>query len=534
LIAALKRCATQKLWLPEISGHPRSLAIQNLWAPKGSARFRNSGSPKTLDRPKFRVAQNSGPPQNLCRSAAGRKMGEGQIWERREIPALAKYGVENWSEETRLKPETESEFEAAVVARLTRSLVPFLFLLYTVAYLDRLNVGFAALEMQRQLHFDDRVYGLGAGMFFAGYFFFQLPSNLMLERVGARKWIALLMVVWGVVSSCMIFVSSARSFYVLRFLLGASEAGFFPGIILYLKGWFPARARGKTVAQFMTAGPIAGVVGGPIAGVLLGYHGGWLMGWQWLFLLEGLPAMVLGAVVVFYLTDRPVDARWLTAEQRAWLADTLRREQQAASVAVRGGAFAALASGPIWMLAFVYFGVNTCSYGISLWLPKVIHSLSGVSNVVIGLLSAIPYLAAAIVMVVVGLHSDRSGERRWHVAGCAFGGAIGLVGAAYSGSLVPVIVGIGLGYLAVSSMAGPFWAMATERMTGIAAGAGIALINSIGNLGGFFGPYTIGLVRSHSGQFRGGLLVLSVTLCLAGMVTLVVAKAGRGLRKPDL
>src|SRR5437016_5556989 len=303
--------------------------------------------------------------------------------------------------------------EDVVVRTLTWRLVTFLFLLYIVAYLDRINLGFAALQMQQQLGFTDAVYGFGAGVFFAGYFLFQVPSNLVLERVGARRWIAVLMILWGIISASMASVTSVRSFYALRFLLGAAEAGFFPGVILYLKNWFPARARARTVARFMTAAPLSGVVGGPLSGALLGLHlTPGLAGWQWMFLMEGVPAVMLGGVVLVYLVDRPEDAHWLPHEERDWLVETLRRER--AEITGGAGVFAGLRSGRIWMLALVYFGLNTVSYGVSLWLPTLIRSLSGVSNFAVGMLSAIPYVAAAVAMVAVGLHSDRSGERRWH------------------------------------------------------------------------------------------------------------------------
>ncbi|HEY1401821.1 MAG TPA: MFS transporter, partial [Terriglobales bacterium] len=369
--------------------------------------------------------------------------------------------------------------EAAVVRRLTWRLVPFLFLLYIVAYLDRSNVGFAALQMQQQLAFTDAVYGLGLGMFFVGYFCFQVPSNLMLQRVGARRWIASLMMVWGVISSAMVLVSGPRSFYSLRFLLGAAEAGFFPGVIFYLKNWFPVRARARTVARFMTAAPLSGVVGGPVSGALLGLHlTAGLAGWQWMFLLEGIPAVLLGAVVLLYLVDRPEEAAWLSNKEREWLLATLRLERE--QVPAVSGTFSALTMGPIWMLALVYFGLNTASYGVSLWLPTLIKSLSGVSNFTVGMLSAIPYVAAALAMVAVGLHSDRSGERRWHTAVPALAGAIALSGAAYSTSVGPSIFLISVAVLGVFSMMGPFWSMPTSLLSGTAAAAGIAIINSIG------------------------------------------------------
>jgi ACS family tartrate transporter-like MFS transporter len=422
-----------------------------------------------------------------------------------------------------LPPSHDRALEASVLSRLTWRLVPFLFLLYIVAYLDRINVGFAALQMQEQLKFSDRVYGLGAGMFFAGYFLLQVPSNLALDRVGARRWIALLMIVWGVISSSMISVKTPEGFYRLRLLLGAAEAGFFPGMILYLKSWFPEAARARAVALFMTAGPLSGVVGGPISGVLLGLHQlGGLAGWQWLFLVEGLPAVVLGAIVFFYLPDRPSDAKWMTAEQRAWLAEILNREATSRPAESQAGPLSAFGSGRVWLLVFVYFGLNTCSYGISLWLPTLIHSWSSVGNFLIGMISTVPYLAAAVAMVLVGQHSDRTGERRWHVAISAFVGAAALLLAAQAASLAAVVAATSVAMLSVSSMVGPFWAMPTKFLHGTAAAAGIALINSLGNLGGFFGPYMMGSVRSSTGSFRGGFLIAGVTLALCGCVVPLV------------
>lgn len=418
---------------------------------------------------------------------------------------------------------SEHEIEAVIVRTLTWRLVPFLFLLYIVAYLDRINLGFAALQMQEQLGFTDAVYGFGAGVFFAGYFFFQVPSNLVLERVGARRWIAVLMVTWGIISACMCLVASRQSFYALRFLLGAAEAGFFPGVILYLKSWFPARARARTVARFMTAAPLSGVIGGPLSGALLGLHQkAGLAGWQWMFLLEGIPAIVLGGLAWVYLVDSPSLARWLRDSQREWLQRTLHREGADPALPSGVGVLAAFRLGQTWILALVYFGLNTVSYGVSMWLPNLIKSLSGVSNFGIGVLSALPYVAAALTMVVVGLHSDRSGERRWHTAVPAFAGAIALGLAANVTSVAPMIVLISIAVLGVFSMLGPFWSMPATLLSGTAAAAGIAFINSVGNLGGFFGPYVIGLVRTSTGHFKGGLLVIAAALAVSGALALTV------------
>ena len=427
------------------------------------------------------------------------------------------------------EPSLDLELGAKVVSKVTRRLLPFLFLLYIVNYLDRINVGFAALQMRGQLGFSDKVYGLGAGIFFAGYFFFQVPSNLALSRVGIRKWIAVIMVFWGAVSISMIFVTTPRSFYALRFLLGVAEAGFFPGIILYLRRWFPSAARARAVALFVMASPLAGVVGGPISGALLGVHAGNLAGWQWLFVIEGLPAVLLGGLVLAFLTDRPEVAPWLTTEERTWLTGELARERNAHPAASRSQVFAAFSHGKVWLLVLVYLGDTTCTYGVGLWLPSMIRSVSGVSNFLIGVLSAVPYLVTAMAMVLVGSHSDRTGERRWHLAGCAFAGSFSLACAAYSTSTTATIVFLSLTLLAAYSLLGPFWATATELLSETSAIAGIALINSFGNLGGFLGPYTIGQIRTWTGSFRGGLLAVAALFGIGGVMALLVF--GKRIRK---
>ncbi len=428
--------------------------------------------------------------------------------------------------------ETVSDhLESAVVSRLMWRLMPFLFLLYIVAYLDRINVSFAVLQMRGQLGLSDRVYGRAAGMFFAGYFFFQLPSNLLLEKFGVRRWISGLMVMWGVISCLMIFIRGPLSFYSMRFLLGAAEAGFFPGIILYMKRWFPARARGRAVAWFMTANPLAGIVGSPISGALLGLTGKGLSGWQWMFLMEGMPAILLGATVYWALSDSPEEAHWLKGDERAWLLETLAREHQAETILATGAFWEVLISPRIWLLSLVYFGVSTTMYGVTLWLPSVIRSLSGLSYFLTGLVSALPFLVTAIVMVLVGMRSDRTGERRWHTAIPAFVGAAALVAAGYGSSTVVVVACIGLGLVSAESMVGPFWAMATSRMAGLSAAAGIAVINSLANLGGYFGPDIIGFFRKLNGGFRGGLLAIGATLALSGTIALIVGRRpGEGAR----
>jgi ACS family tartrate transporter-like MFS transporter len=417
---------------------------------------------------------------------------------------------------------SRAQLESRIVRKLFLRLLPFLFVLYIVNYLDRINVGFAALQMQKQLDLSDRVYGTGAGIFFAGYFFFQLPSNLALSRVGARRWMSAIMVLWGVISCCMVLVRSADSFYALRFLLGAAEAGFFPGIILYLKNWFPAGARARAVAWFMTANPLAGVIGGPISGTLLGMHQLGIAGWQWMFVLEGFPAILLAGITFLTLKDHPQQATWLGPEERVWLAGTLEQERQQQKAVTRDDIWAAFLSWRIWLLMVVYFGLTTSGYGLILWLPNYIHSLSTLSNVGIGLVSVIPYIATAAAMVLVGMRSDRTGKHRAHLAGSALAAGVFLFIGAQTTSIVPGLAFVSLALMATFSMQGPFWATATSFMSGTAAAAGIALINSFGNLGGFYGPYIIGVKRNAGGGFRGGMLVISGFLALAGVVSLLV------------
>jgi len=403
--------------------------------------------------------------------------------------------------------------------------MPLLLLLYVVAYLDRINVGFAALQMQTQLHFSDAVYGLGAGIFFAGYFFFQLPSNLMLQRVGPRRWISLLMISWGIVSVSMMFVASVRSFYTLRFLLGVTEAGFFPGVILYMKSWFPAAVRARTAATFLTAGPISGIIGGPISGWLLGMdklHG--LAGWQWLFLIEGLPAVLLGAIVYFAVEDRPESARWLSEEQRKWLLDTLRAEDAETLPGEKVSTFSAFALPSVWLLAFVYFTLNTMSYGISLWLPTVLKQGSSFGIQAIGYISTLPYLLAVGTMVLNGLHSDKTGERFWHIAVPAFAAAVALVASGHAASFPWLVSLFAIAYAGTQCMLGPFWAVSSRILTGVSAAAGIALINSVGNLGSGLGPYIIGYISTRTGSFQLALLLVGTLLGLGAAAALLVRR----------
>ncbi|MBO0911092.1 MAG: MFS transporter [Acidobacteria bacterium] len=410
------------------------------------------------------------------------------------------------------------EVESATIRKLFWRLLPFLFLLYIVAYLDRINVSFAALEMRGQLGLSDRAYGQGAGMFFAGYFFFQLPSNLILDRIGVRRWISALMIVWGLVSCSMIFVRGPMSFYTLRFLLGAAEAGFFPGIILYMKRWFPQQARARAVAWFMTANPVAGAVGSPVSGALLGLHGLALNGWQWLFVMEAIPAVALGIAVYWVLPEGPSTATWLSEGERKYLSAALDQERSRDRVLSRQDLYRAVFNPRVLVLALVYFGLPTAMYGVTLWLPIAVHSLSTLGYLATGVVSAIPFIATGISMVLVGTHSDRRNERRWHIAIPAFAGALALSLVAHSHRAAVVVAGMTIGMMGAESMTGPFWAMTTAQVEASAAAA-IAVVNSIGNLGGYFGPDIIGLLRSGTGAFPG-LLAVGLVLATSGILSL--------------
>jgi ACS family tartrate transporter-like MFS transporter len=405
-------------------------------------------------------------------------------------------------------------------------LLPFLLLLYIVAWLDRVNIGFAALQMNADLGFSATVYGFGAGVFFIGYALFEVPSNLILVRVGARLWIARIMITWGILSVAMMFVSGPLSFYVLRFLLGVAEAGFLPGIIYYLGHWYPAKDRARAVSWFMVAIPVSTVIGAPLSGLILeldGWRG--LEGWQWLFLIEGIPAVALGFVVLGYLTDTPERAKWLEPEERRWLAESVAAEQRAAHARHGIGLRAAFVHPTVWLLALILFACQCGSYGLTLWIPQIVRGLSGLGDLMVSAISALPYVAAAIGMIAIGTSSDRSGERFMHIAiPCAVGG-IGFMLSAYFTSPLPGMIALTIAAVGDLGTRGPFWALPTRFLTGSAAAAGIALINTMASLGGFVGPYAVGLVRDITGGFAGGLVFLAVLLLLAACGAVILRRA---------
>ena len=416
---------------------------------------------------------------------------------------------------------TASALDTAA-GKVRRRLVPFLFLLYIFAYLDRINVGFASLQMNEALGFSSSVYGLGAGIFFLSYTAFEIPSNIILARVGARRWIARIMITWGLASAAMMLVRDAASFYTLRFVLGAAEAGFFPGIIFYLTRWVPARERARTVATFMTAVVTAGIVGGPLSGALLSMDGlGGLAGWQWMFLLEGVPATILGFVVLAALPESPADARWLTDEEKSAL--LTRLEEEAEPVTGRAHQVSDALTHPwLWVLAAVYFVIPVALYAFGFFLPQILQAAFAGTPMQIGVISAIPYLAGAAGMIATSRHSDRTGERRWHVAlGAAVSGTA-LIATAFVAGLGPSLVLLSVAMLGLASMFGPFWSLATSFVHGTGAAAGIALINSVGNIGGFVGPYAIGYLRDATSGFGAGLVAIGLVVIAGGALVLTV------------
>ncbi len=415
-------------------------------------------------------------------------------------------------------------------ARVSRRLLPFLFLCYVVAYLDRVNVGFAKLQMQADLQFSDTVYGLGAGIFFVGYFLCEVPSNLLMLRAGARRWIARIMASWGLLSAAMLFTTSPASFYLMRFLLGVAEAGFFPGVILYLTYWYPAQRRARIVAIFMSGVAVAGVVGGPLSGWIMSHfagHGG-LAGWQWLFLLEGLPAVALGVLTLALLDDGIDDANWLNDEEKALLKHELARDGEPRA---QWGLRHVFGSSRVWILALVYFLLVMGLYGVGFWLPQLIRN-TGVQDVLnIGLLTAIPYGIAAVAMIVIARHSDRTGERRWHVALAAFIGAAALLASThYANNPVLALAALSVATAGILSTFPVFWSIPTAMLGGTAAAAGIAMINSLGNLAGFVSPYLVGAIKDATHSTANGMLLVAASLAAGGaLVLLCVGRKGEML-----
>ena len=423
--------------------------------------------------------------------------------------------------------ETDAVDGRALYRKISWRLIPYMFLLYIVNYLDRVNVGFSAMDIQRDLHFSNTVYGTGAGIYFLGSALFDLPSNLILTRVGPRVWMARIMISWGVISTCMMFMRSAESFYVLRFLLGVSEAGFFPGMIIYLTYWFPTHERGRAVARFMTATSLAGVVGGPLSSAVLkmdGWHG--LAGWQWLFLTEGIPTILLGISVLFLLKDHPGKAGWMKPEERVWLAAELKRDNERYGAATHHRLMDAFKLPALWVLAGAYFVSQVGVYIVNLWMPLILDSFSRrvADASLMARYSTIPYLAAAAMTVAVGWSSDRQNERRWHIAGCLTLSAVGFAWAATAHGMAVALCALTLAAVGLWSMMGPFWTLTTSMMSGTAAAGAVAILQVIGGVGGFTGPYMTGRLRDATHSFAGGLYVMSGMAVCAALLALAVRR----------
>jgi sugar phosphate permease len=408
--------------------------------------------------------------------------------------------------------------EKETMRKVTRRLMPLLMISYFAAYLDRVNVGFAALSMNQALGLSSAIFGIGGGIFFLGYFLFEVPSNLILSKVGARRWIARILLTWGMISGLTAFVTGTWSFLGVRFLLGIAEAGFYPGIILYLTWWFPSAYRSRIVGIFMTAIPISTVTGSLISSQILrlGAWGG-LEAWQWLFILEAIPAIVLSFAVMAYLTDGPAQAHWLTQEQKDWLVRRLAAEHTQRTEIHDYSLGETMRNPRVWLLTLVYFGQNMTGYGLVLFLPQIV-SRFGVGVGLNGVISALPFAAAAVTMVLWGLHSDRTGERNLHAAAACFLNFAGLAVCVFLQDPVLMMIAIILAQMGQSSIGPTFWTLPTAMLSGTAAAGGIALINAVGNLGGFLGPYMMGAIKDLTGSFSIGLLSIAMGVLVSGIV----------------
>lgn len=420
------------------------------------------------------------------------------------------------------------EIEKITIRKVMRRLMPFLILCYFVAYLDRLNVGFAKLQMNAALGLSEAAYGLGAGIFFIAYFLFEVPSNLALARFGARRWIARIMVTWGLVSALFAFIQPIASatgfsndtvFYTLRFVLGAAEAGLFPGVIYYLTLWFPSVYRARVIATFMLAIPFSAIVGAPLSGALLNIRGGGLDGWQWLFVIEAIPSIITSIIVLFYLDDSPRHAKWLTGAERDWLESVINKENTVKARAEHFSVFKSLTDRRVLLCAFVYFCVNCSSYGVSYFLPSIVNGF-GVSTFQTGLLSAVPFLFGAVGMIVLGRRSDRTLKRREHLCFALLVAGLGVAAAGVSTPLALVLVFLCISQIGVSAGPPLMWPIPSSYLTGAAAASGIAMINALGNLAGFVGPYMMGYTHDQTGSYTAGLLILGAIALMGSLLAL--------------
>jgi len=426
------------------------------------------------------------------------------------------------------EPRSSESVELRTTRRITRRLMPFLILLFIIAFIDRANVSYAGLEMTKDLGFDPAVFGFGAGIFFIGYFLLEIPGSLMVEKWSARKLLARIMISWGILATVMGFIQTSTHFYIARFLLGMAEAGFFPGVIVYLSHWFRYRDRAKAVAMFMSAIPLSNIFGAPVSGLILGVNWLGLAGWRWVFILEGIPAVIFGVVTIFYLTDKPREAKWLAEDEREWIVAELEREKAFRKSIRTYGVLEALRQRNVILLALAYFCGVTTAYGFVFWLPTILKGLSGYTNLQVSAISALPYCAGFVTMLAVGWSSDRSRERRWHtvlplltVTGGLFLSAVANEnGNMFLAVAMFCVAGAGIyGYLPA------FWSLPAMFLTEAAAAASIGMINSVGNLGGFVGPYIVGYLVKATGSFYGGIVYLSCSAFIAALLVLAVHRS---------
>jgi MFS transporter, ACS family, tartrate transporter len=411
----------------------------------------------------------------------------------------------------------------SAVRKVQFRILPFILILYIVSVLDRVNIGFAALTMNKELAIGAQQFGFLTGIFFIGYLVFEVPSNLIMHKVGARIWMARILITWGIIAACTGLAHTALHLYMLRFLLGVAEAGFFPGMILYLTYWFRARERAQAVALFMVAVPLASVIGAPVSGVILDHIHWWgLASWRWLLILEGLPPVLLGALTFFVLPNRPSDARFLTAEEKEWLAAELVREEQA-TLTQQGhlSAIGALGNGRVWYLAIIYFAMMIGLNVMNFWMPQVVRDLSSrYSNTVVGLLVMIPHVCGLVAMILISRHSDARQERRFHAAIPAVLGGVALLFIGKVASPVVAVLLLSLMGIGIEGFFGPFWSLPSRYLTGFAAASGIALINSVGNLGGFAGPYLLGVIVKRTGSAQAGFVPVGAAMIVAALLVL--------------
>ena len=415
------------------------------------------------------------------------------------------------------------ELENRTKKRITRRLMPFLICLFIVAFIDRVNLGYAALEMTKDLGFNPEIFGFGAGIFFFGYFLFEIPGTLLVETWSARKWLARIIISWGILAVLMGFIQNSTHFYIARFLLGAAEAGFFPGVIVYLSHWFRAQDRAKAVAMFMAAIPVSNIFGAPLSGLILGAKWFGLASWRWVFILEGFPAVILGIATIFYLTDRPKDAKWLAEDEKAWISAELEREKESKKSRQNFSIWQAFRHRNVLLLAAGYFCAVTAAYGFNFWLPTILKGLSGYTNLQVSAIAALPYCAGLLTMLVVGWSSDRTRERRWHTAFSLLAVSVGLfLSASVSENIVLAVAFFCLAGAGLYSYLPGFWAIPATFLTESAAAASIGLINSVGNLGGFVGPYIVGYLNNKTNSFYAGIIYLSCSALIAAFLILMV------------